>query len=142
LHNSNSFLANPRWFAEGTAMMFETISAGKASNIGAVNKNRLEEFRKLEKTGKLFDLKEFISKPDFFHAEATIGSAYAQAWALAHYLNRVKRGQIKSYIEAINKRGGDYQTTPEKEIAAFERAFGKLDDKWVKQWREWMKSVR
>lgn len=141
LHNPKSFFANPRWFAEGTAMMFETVGTGKSSNIGAVNKQRLDEFRALETANHLFDVKQFISNPAPFNSPETIGPAYAQSWALAHYLNRAKRSAIKGFVERINKRPADYKSTPEEEIKEFEKAFGKIDDEWVKKWRAWMKNV-
>ena len=141
-HNPKSFVANPRWFAEGTAMMFETIGTGKSSNIGAVNKQRLDEYRALEKTNHLFDVKQFISNPAPFNSPDTIGPAYAQSWALAHYLNRTKRAAIKGFVERINKRPADYQPKPEEEIKEFEKAFGQIDEDWVKKWQAWMKNVR
>ena len=142
LHNPKSFMANPRWFAEGTAMMFETIATGKSSNIGAVNKQRLEDYLAMEKTNQLFDVKEFISSPAPFNHADTIGQAYSQAWALAHYLNRTKRSAIKGFVEAINKRPKNYESKPAEEIKEFEKAFGKIDDDWVKKWKAWMKNVR
>lgn len=141
-HNPSSFFANPRWFAEGTAMMFEPISDGSSANFGAVNSQRLKEYQQLEKAGKLFPLKEFLSHPGFFHSESTIGIAYAQSWALAHYLNRVKRKQVPKYVADINARPADYKSTPEKELAAFEKAFGKPDEAWEKAWKKWMTQVR
>ena len=143
LHNPKSFFANPRWFAEGTAMMFETAGAGKASNIGAVNKGRLRDYQALEKSNRLFNVKEFVSSAAAFNQSPELmGIAYAEAWALVHYLNRTKREQIKTYVDTINQRGQDYESTPDKELAAFEKAFGKLDDKWIAQWKAWMKGVR
>ncbi|HUN81448.1 MAG TPA: DUF1570 domain-containing protein [Phycisphaerae bacterium] len=142
LHNPKSFFANPRWFAEGIAMMFETVGTGKSSNIGAVNRQRLDEYRALEASGHLFDVKQFISSPAPFASPETIGQAYAQAWALAHYLNRTKRSAIKGFVERINKRPASYESKPEEEIKEFEKAFGKIDDEWVKKWKTWMKNVR
>lgn len=142
LHNPKSFFANPRWFAEGTAMMFETAGTGKASNIGAVNKKRLTEFQTLEKAGKLKELKEFVSHPELFNNPTTVSDAYSQSWALAHYLNRTKRPRIKVYVDLINSRPADFEPSPEKDLAAFEKAFGKLDEKWTRQWKDWMKNVR
>jgi hypothetical protein len=145
LHNAKegNFLANPRWFVEGTAMMFETAGEGKASNIGAVNRGRLREFQHFERQGRLFDVRDFISRPDFFAAGGDAPFiAYAQSWALVHYLNRTKRKKIKTYVELINQRPPGFETTPAKEIAAFEKAFGRLDARWVRQWRAWMRNVR
>jgi hypothetical protein len=140
-HNPRLFQANPRWFAEGTAMMFETISKGKSSNIGAVNKDRLRNYRQLEASGNLIlPLRKFIQTPAYFGPQ-TISIAYPQSWAIVHYLNRAKRKQVKKYIAIINKRPKDYRPSPDREIADFEKAFGKLDDKWERKWMNWMKKV-
>jgi hypothetical protein len=140
-HNPKAFLANPRWFAEGTAMMFEPISDGSSANFGAVNQGRLREYQGLDRSRKLLPVRELVSSPVYF-APATMGTAYAQSWALVHYLNRVKRKQVRRYVELINKRGKDYLPTSEDEIATFEKAFGKLDRPWVNKWKRWMKNVR
>lgn len=141
-HNPNSFMANPRWFVEGTAMMFETAAKGKAANIGAVNKGRLDEYRLFEKQHKLHPVKDFVSDAVFFNMGGeTVFISYAESWALVHYLNRTKRDRIKVYIAEINKRPKEYQADPKKELAAFEKAFGKLDQKWIDRWKTWMKKV-
>ena len=46
------------------------------------------------------------------------------------------------YIETILGRPEDYETSAEQEIEDFEAAFGKLDKKWERRWRAWMKNVR
>ncbi|HKQ49487.1 MAG TPA: DUF1570 domain-containing protein [Phycisphaerae bacterium] len=140
-HNPKVFIANPRWFAEGTAMMFEPISTGTSANFGALNSDRLKEYQALEQAKGLVPVKEFISHAGWF-GPATIGQAYAQSWALVHYLNRAKRNQVKAYVEIINKRPKTYKSTPEQEIKDFETAFGKLDRKWEDAWKSWMKRVR
>jgi len=139
-HNPKGFLANPRWFVEGTAMMFEPISTGSSANFGAVNAERLKSYRTLLADNRLIPVRDFVSTADYFGAQIDI--AYPQSWALVHYLNRTKRGKLKQYVEAINKRRGDYEPTPEKEIAEFEKAFGTIDKKWVDTWQDWMKRVR
>lgn len=140
-HNKKQFFANPRWLAEGTAQMFETIADGGGANVGAVNTDRLRHFLYLENTGGLIPLKSFISTHTYFE-EKTIGTAYAESWALTHYLNRVKRKQLKTYVEIIRKRPKDYKPTEAVEIADFEKAFGKIDSRWEKTWKAWMKKVR
>lgn len=140
-HNKLQFYCNPRWLAEGTAQMFETLADGGGANIGAVNTARLNHFRELERTGGLIPLRSFISTHTHFD-EKTIGIAYAQSWALAHYMNRTKRKQLKAYVEIILKRPRNYKTTEAQELADFEKAFGKLDGRWEKAWKDWMKKVR
>lgn len=140
-HNKLQFFANPRWLAEGTAMMFEPIAEGGSANIGAVNIDRLREYQFLEKEGKLIPVAKFVATHTHFDPE-TIGIAYPQAWAMAHYLNRAKRKQLKSYVEDILTRPKNYKTTEALELAAFEKAFGKPDERWERNWKEWMSKVR
>lgn len=140
-HNDKSFLANPRWFVEGTAMMFEPISDGKSSNFGAVNEMRKQAFRRLEHASRLIPVRDLVATHQYF-GEQTAEAAYPESWALVHYLNRKKRKQVRKYVELINKRPADFRPLPEAELATFEAAFGKLDEKWVKKWRSWMKDVR
>jgi len=142
-HNPDNFLANPRWFAEGTAMMFETVSEGKSGNIGAVNKSRLREYQAYKRAGKLLPLPVLISRPEIFNtANETTFVAYAQSWALVHYLTRARKSQVKRYVELINARPKDYQPSVEKELKAFEKAFGKPDALWIDKWQKWMERVR
>lgn len=139
-HNAKGFLTNPRWFVEGTAMMFEPISTGSSSNFGAVNAERLKEYNELVSQDRLIAVRDFISTADYFGPQIDV--AYPESWALVHYLNRTKRGRLKQYVEVINKRKATYKPTPEKEIADFEKAFGTIDKKWVDAWQDWMKRVR
>ena len=140
-HNKKHFFANPRWLAEGTAQMFETLADGGGANFGAVNTDRLRHYLELDKTGGLIPLKAFVSTHTWFD-EKTIGTAYAESWALTHYLNRAKRKQLKAYVEIILKRPKNFKTTEAVELADFEKAFGKLDARWEKTWKTWMRKVR
>ncbi len=69
-------------------------------------------------------------------------SAYAESWALVHYLNRAKRKAVKKYVASVNRRPADYVPSPAEEISVFEAAFGRLDEKWDRKWRQWMRKVR
>jgi len=140
LHNPRQFEANPRWFVEGTAMMFEPISTGHSANFGALNKERLREFRDVKKSGRLIPLRKFISSAEPF-GPGTINIAYPEAWALVHYLNRTRRKRVKKYIELLNKRPKGYKSTPDREIADFESVFGKPDKKWEQRWLKWLNRI-
>jgi hypothetical protein len=41
----------------------------------------------------------------------------------------------------ITKRPGDYESTPQREIADFEKCFGTLDASWDRAWKTWMTKV-
>lgn len=139
-HNPKNFVANPRWFVEGTAMMFEPISTGSSANFGAVNTTRLDEYKRLLAEQRLIPVKDFISTADHFATKIDV--AYPQSWALIHYLNRTKRSRIRKYVELINKRPADYSPSPQQELADFEKVFGRLDENWVESWLKWMARVR
>ncbi len=141
-HNKG-LTANPRWFVEGIAQLFETVSTGKAANWGAVNKDRLDNYRQLIGTDRLIPLADLLGNPMHLMNPATAGAiGYPQSWALVHYLNRAKRKELKEYIRLINERDDDFQPSPEAELETFEKAFGKPDEKWEKRWHEWMKRGR
>jgi hypothetical protein len=140
-HNRKQVWANPRWFAEGTAMMFEPLSESGSANIGKVNTQRLDEYRQCLVGKQLIPTADFVSDWKYFAPE-TIHIAYAQSWAMVHYLNRVKRKQVKDYVALLNKRPKDFKTTPERELADFQKCFGKLDARWDKAWKAWMEKVR
>jgi len=142
LKNTQNPSLNPRWFAEGMAQIFEPVSDGKSSNIGGVNAGRLREYTQLAKFDRLIPLRDFISDARYFHRGDAGGLAYPQAWALAHYIARTKRDELREYVNLLNSRPADYEGSPEKEIETFEKAFGKLDKLWEKRWLTWMKRVR
>ncbi|MBX3395843.1 MAG: DUF1570 domain-containing protein [Phycisphaerae bacterium] len=141
-HNPKEFVANPRWFAEGIAQLFEPVSEGGAGNMGLVNRERLKNYQAVADADRLIPLKDFVSTAEPFMRGDAGGLAYPQSWALAHYLVRVKRKETKAYVELILKRPKGYKTSPEEELELFEKCFGKADKKWEKKWKSWMKSVR
>ncbi len=87
-------------------------------------------------------LREFISSGAPFGRKDAGSLAYPQSWAIMHYLNRAKPKEVVKYVEILRKRSLFYRSTPRQEIADFETAFGKLDDRWAKKWKRWMKNVR
>lgn len=139
--NPKNGLINPRWFAEGTAQIFEPLSDGKAANFGQLNKGRLQEYQSLELNGQLVPLRDFVVDIRYFRRADAGGLAYPQSWALVYYLNKTKRKKIAKYVETILDRPKDYKTSHEEELKDFEAAFGKLDKKWERRWRSWMKKV-
>jgi hypothetical protein len=141
-HNPKEFMTNPRWFAEGIAQLFEPVTDSKGGNIGIVNKERLRNYQQLAEFNQLIPVKDFISTMQPFMRGDAGGLAYPQSWAMAHYLTRVKRAELKKYVELLLKRSKKYKSSPEEEVEAFEKCFGKIDRKWEKKWKDWMKNVR
>lgn len=142
-HNETAALqgANPRWFAEGVAQLFEPIDVGGGSGFGKVNKTKAGLYHNLVKHHALFPIAQFVSDPKFFHIGDVGGQAYPEAWALAHYLKTTKRKELTDYINEIKERDGNYTPTPENELETFERHFGKVDDAWVERFKNFMEHV-
>ncbi|MCB9851495.1 MAG: DUF1570 domain-containing protein [Phycisphaerales bacterium] len=142
-HNRQAALqfANPRWFAEGVAQLFEPIDEGGGSGFGKVNKTKAAEFHNLVKQNALYPVDGFVSDINYFFTGNVGGIAYPQSWAIAHYLTRTKRKELKAYIDEINRRDGDFEMTVEGELELFQKHFGKVDDAWVKRWKKYMERV-
>jgi len=135
--------ANPRWFSEGLAMMFETPpSRSGGAGIGAINQTRLGDWLELESEKKLVSLRELVSKPELIlPTNPDAIDAYAQSWALVHYLQRNKRADLVKYIDLIRQRKEERVYSPDEEIATFEKAFGPLDDRFATTQRNFIKRL-
>ncbi len=141
-HNKKNPGANPRWFAEGMAQLFEPVSTDKGGNMGIVNKDKAEAFQNLVQIDRLYPLKDFIKDIRPFVSGNVGGISYPQSWGLAHYITRTKRKELRKFVQIILKRSKSYKSSPEDEIATFEECFGKIDRKWERRWKSWMKNVR
>ncbi|MHC4798303.1 MAG: DUF1570 domain-containing protein, partial [Planctomycetota bacterium] len=101
--------ANPIWVVEGLACLFETPPGNTGAGFATINHQRLKDFRsaiagltekktiksedlvEAVKTGRITPLTELIRNPHIFHQPGRNSAVqYATAWALIHYLHRVK----------------------------------------------------
>ncbi|MBN2562222.1 MAG: DUF1570 domain-containing protein [Phycisphaerae bacterium] len=142
--NSRVPTANPRWLVEGTSAMFARIRAGESKKYGIIeDSTRFQRFRSLEKQQKLLPLQDLISSPATVAGPANDdrGVASTQSWALVHYLKNARRKSLGRYLTLINERTEGYESSPERELATFEKAFGELDSKWTNRWLKWMKKA-
>lgn len=141
-HNRENPMANPRWFAEGMAQIFQPVSDGKHANVALVYRDGLAAYTQLARFGRLVPVERFVGHSLMYFSRPDAGGlAYPQAWAMMHYLSRTKRKEVKIYVDLINARPKDFVVTPEAEIETFTKAFGKPDRKWEKRWKQWMKKV-
>lgn len=101
----------PRWINEGMACYYE-MSAVEGGELihGARHAQLLEVFRRNEANRKLLPLSEVLrGDPTLFlvtHASQVDRSnaAYAQCWAVAHYLvGRVTQEQMDEYVATVMK---------------------------------------
>ncbi len=140
-HNQRAGLqkgANPRWLAEGIAQLFEPVGDGNESGFGSVNKKSRDIFLILARREQLFPIKVFVADWNPFGAP---GVAYPQSWALVHYLTRMKRDELVGYVTDLNARPPEFESTPEQEIALFEKHFGKVNEEWEADWKDWIEDV-
>lgn len=125
---------NPFWLVEGMAMYFETPDLSNASGwrtVGKVNAVRLRDYQEFQTTRRpAASLKTIVTADEKFHAadNATAVDAYAEAWALTYYLINRKRTAYPAYLAKIAQKKPLEQDDPEKRLAEFEEAFGKLAD--------------
>jgi hypothetical protein len=140
--HSPQFHANPRWLAEGLAMMFETPPSAGGAGLGAVNQSRLESWRDLYDAGALPSVESLIKDAGMFHRSAEeMGVAYTQSWALVHYLLRRRGKQFVTYLDRIRQRTEDRAYTAEEEMQMFVEVFGKPDKKFVEQMEKYLLKI-
>jgi len=98
----------PRWLNEGMACYFEmsVMEAGELIH-GAPNWGRMQLYKKVAEEGKLPRLEAILRGTDFViehegHVDRAV-TAYAVAWALAHYVaTTMSRDQIDAYVSEVN----------------------------------------
>ncbi|HEX5136751.1 MAG TPA: DUF1570 domain-containing protein [Planctomycetota bacterium] len=97
----------PRWLNEGMACYFEmsVMEAGELIH-GAPNRERMQFYRQVAADGKLPRLESVLRGTDFVidhegHVDRAV-TAYAVAWALAHYVStRLSRDQMDAYVSGV-----------------------------------------
>ena len=135
---------NPLWLAEGMAMYFETPDLSSKNgwkSAGAVNHERLDQFRDFQSTGrrKPDSLRTLLSSDSRFNDEAQMPDAYAEAWALTFYLIKNKKKEYVKYLGTLAAKPPLVFDTPEERLAEFCAIFGddlkKIDADFLKSMR-------
>jgi hypothetical protein len=119
---------NPLWLVEGMAMYFETPDLSSKSGwktVGAVNDLRLGQFQEFATQRRKPDsLVTLISSDARFADGEQMADAYAEAWALTHFLIRAKKEAYVKYLAALSAKPRLVWNTPEERLAEFRAAFG------------------
>lgn len=114
----------PLWVSEGIATCFETpdlTSTHGWNGIGAVNGPRMEQWR----TGHRPGTAAAIVLDDTPFREAASGvQAYADAWALTHFLMQTRRREFVVYLRLLAAKPPLADDSPEQRRADFRQAFG------------------
>lgn len=130
---------NPVWVSEGIAVYFETPdmknSKGWAS-IGAVNRNRLLQFRRYLEQRPSESLTTLIRDDKRFREPTQALDAYAEAWALNYFLLRTRSDDYAEYLKQLAEKPPAVYDSPEERLEEFKRFLGpdldKLDQEFVR----------
>lgn len=132
----------PRWTVEGFATMFEMPETSLGASLGVLNHQRLKQFRESfgEDGRGLPDMKDFILDDMVFLRGG--GTYYPLGWALSHFMWQKKRDQYGKWLKALSELGDHEEFTETDRQKLFEDTFGKFDDKWKKEWLDYLKSLQ
>lgn len=121
---------NPAWVSEGLAMYFETPDLNSTSgwtSIGLVSANRLQQMRQYQPTRPVDSLETLIRDEQRFHTTKDMAlDAYAEAWALNHFLFTRHQAEYIAYLKKLAEKPSGEQGTPETRLEEFKAAFGDL----------------
>lgn len=138
VHHSDS--RNPQWFVEGLATLFEPPPGRSGAGFNVINQSRLGGIRDTFTHYTPDDLREFVGAGAKRGGMLSLEN-YSRSWALCYYLLKKKRKQLPVYIDLIKHRPRRKEMTPQDAIDDFEKAFGKIDRKFVKGWSKYITSL-
>lgn len=119
---------NPLWLVEGMAMYFETPDLSSKSGwktVGGLNDLRLGQFVEFAAKRRTPDsLETLVSSDERFTNAQTMGDAYAEAWALTHFLVRTRKDAYVKYLTLLAGKPRLVFDKPEERLAEFRAAFG------------------
>ena len=112
----------PLWVNEGLAMYFEAPNVRSKrgwQKPGMIFDQRL--FRFLDYLGRrpVDSLESLITSDDRLRNQATSVDAYAEAWALNHFLMTKKSKEYVAYLEHLSQQKALVKLTPEQRLADF-----------------------
>jgi hypothetical protein len=109
------------------AVFFETPDLRSStgwSSVGAVNRYRYDQFRRFLSERPDDSLSTLIASDDRFRQADTALDAYAEAWALNHYLIQRRPKDYIAYLKRMAQRSPLMYDTPEQRLANFAEVFG------------------
>lgn len=122
---------NPVWLTEGIAMYFETPDLNSRRGwrtIGRINTNRLKHFREFLATRRPPDSLQTLLQDNSRFAQAeTAVDAYAEAWALTHFLLKKQPQKFDAYLRKIASKPRLQWDPPEQRLTDFTETFGALE---------------
>jgi hypothetical protein len=134
----------PSWVHEGLATYFETPDGAKWGGIGAVNKDRLMNYRHLEHDREHSNL-DFIVGDQIFDYARSLGAklyGYGQAWALTHFLMEKHFDKLMAFYRRLGELPPDTFLSQEVVNQIFDDALATDRQVLDYQWRGYMNSLK
>lgn len=138
---SQRFADVPLWVAEGLAVYFETPDLGSSQGwrtVGAVNYGRLATLGEYLPQRPAQSLKSMMVDDKRFSDPRQALPAYAEAWAMNHFLLQRYGKKYVKYLQLIAAKQAGVADTPEGRLREFESTVGnlnKLDAEFLKHVR-------
>ncbi len=134
----------PSWVHEGLATYFETPAESTWSGVGSVNHDRLMMYQALAEDTVHSNI-DFIATDQIFLLAGSHGTklhAYAQAWALTHFLMENHFEELLKYYALLSQMPPDVTLNPDLLLKIFERAFGEDREALTLEWRAYMRGLK
>jgi hypothetical protein len=142
----------PRWLNEGLGTFFERAMVGDLRQPTTVNHERLVEYRQADRVRRLIPLETFIASDRHFGGDSVL-IAYAESWALIHYLLHERPEQLQRYIGLLKERGDAASEKlsdslvadspiADSRVADFKEAFGSDLPAFETAWTAYMAEIR
>lgn len=134
----------PLWLSEGLAIYFETpdLSSSRVwKTIGAVSNLRLQQFKRYCQHRSANSLSTLVQSDDRFQSVGLATDAYAESWALCHFLIRKHGDEFADYLKLLQKKAPLETATPQQRLEEFTAAFGKSPDALNEQFMKHVRSL-
>ncbi len=134
----------PSWVHEGLATYFETPDGATWAGVGAVNEERLDWYRALERDRAHSNI-GFIVGDQIFDYAASLGATlhgYGQAWAFTNFMLEKHFDKFMIFYRRLGELPPDTFLSQEIVNQIFDEAVGINRDKLDEQWRSYMKSLK
>jgi hypothetical protein len=134
----------PAWLREGLATYFESPANSTWAGVGAVDDERLEAYRQLEKD-KVHSAIDFIVADqvlEYARAQGTPPVGMGQAWALTHFLIENHPRELVNYYRMLAQMPPDLPLHPRLLTDLFSRVFGADRTAIDQEWRQFMRSLK
>jgi len=134
----------PSWVHEGLATYFESPNNAAWAGFGAVNKQRLEWYRALERDRAHSNIDFIVGDQIFNYARTSSGilHGYAQAWALTHFLVEKHFDRYVGFCRRLGEMPPDTPISSQQLTVLFNSVFNENRSRLDSEWRSHMGSLK